>query len=227
MQRLSRWGTEPNGVKIIFTPADLQLCKLLAPTPARSPWSYQYLPTSYIGPLLERSQASAAQRVHALKRKPYYYFRLPEQPLNNYRDLIYQIGPAGLEELKKDGLVIPNAKHRRMPHELLASLIAASFEYGARIHALPIDAIYNNRTDMTPDWSILPLRRRSGVGGQHHQAVLLLLRSGQGRRHHRPDRPHPRPDPTGRRGVDCRADRDRARTPRTHRCQAAPSLAEG
>lgn len=161
--RLSRWSDEARRdkrgkpVPSVFGPADLEVCKLLAPTAkARHPWGYQYLPTNYVPLLLRRGPAGAADRLRDLKRKPNSYLQLPEQPKNNSRALIYAIAPKGIDELREEGFEVPRFTHRRLPHELMACLAAASFEYASIKHSdVKIDPVFKGDIDpIIPDWPV-------------------------------------------------------------------------
>jgi hypothetical protein len=110
-----------------FTASDLEICELLAPYAfAREPWGYYCLPSSYFGLLLNRSIANTAMRVSELRGLP-YHTKLSEQTKNLYRDLIFQIDRAGIEQLREVGYEV-KLRSRPIPHELMACSIAASFE---------------------------------------------------------------------------------------------------
>jgi hypothetical protein len=156
--RRSRWN-DPPPVKI-FTESDLDICKLLASSIlARDPWGYHYLPTSYFGPLLERGNQGAGHRVNALRGRP-HYTALAEQPHDNYRQLIYQLYRGGADALCEAGHKI-RPHSRPTSHELMACIIAASFEIGAREHRLPISIVPNLQLPIHPDWRIFTLQGRS------------------------------------------------------------------
>jgi hypothetical protein len=157
-KRKSRW-VEPPPIKL-FTGSDLEICKLLAPSAfAREPWGYQCLPSKYFGPLLGRSQANTARRASELRGKP-RYTKLSEQPHNFYRELIFQIDQAGIEQLRDAGFDV-KLRSRPVPHELLASCIAASFEIGARQHDLPIVIHPTVKLAAHPDWPLFTLAGRT------------------------------------------------------------------
>jgi hypothetical protein len=153
----SRWSDAPRlddegkVVPVIFGARDLEICKLLTPY-AREPWGYQYLPTSYIAALDGRSYNAVRARLSRIHKKPYAYIKLPDQPKNNYRDRIFSIAPNGLSEIKEAGIDVPKFKHRVLPHELMACITAASFEYGARKHKLDISFPRQPKEDFYPDF---------------------------------------------------------------------------
>jgi hypothetical protein len=152
--RRSRWDTRKRG-STRFQESDFEICRLLSP--AREPWGYQYATTGYIRVLLNRG-GGILDRLPELSS--HNYLQLPEQPRNNYRDLIYALGKEGVAELRAAGLAVPPLLLRKLPHELLCCIIAASFEYGAKAHGLPI-----SRSDIDcniyPDWPVFKL-------GNHH-----------------------------------------------------------
>jgi hypothetical protein len=153
--RNSRWSIEGHKdqkgrlIPVLFGASDLEICKLLAPI--RNPWGYQYLPTSYFHLLLNRGRAMS-KRLDDLTDKPNCYIKRPEQPRNNYRDIVYALDNRGADELRAAGFDLSRLHLRQLPHELMACLIAASFEYGAVKHNIPIipkewpDVIFR------PDW---------------------------------------------------------------------------
>jgi hypothetical protein len=158
----SRWSTEPrvdekgNVKPVIFNSFDLDICRLLTPY-AREPWGYQYLPTHYIALLLDRSYEAIRARMTKLLPEPYEYVRLPDQPQTNSRFRIFSVAPNGLDEIQQAGIVVPKFKLRPMPHELLACMAGASFEYGARKHGLPIRLKQRPECDGYPDWPFFTL----------------------------------------------------------------------
>jgi hypothetical protein len=119
------------------------------------------LPSHYFAPLLGRGTQGVARRVAELRGKP-YYVALAEQPHNNYRPFIYQLAKAGAEEVRESGY---DAKLRSRPvaHELMACLIAASFEIGAKKHAIPITLASAPAIDLPiePDWPPFILEGRT------------------------------------------------------------------
>jgi hypothetical protein len=155
----SRWSHKPRLddagelCPFIFNSNDLEICRLLTPQ-AREPWGYQYLPTRYIAGLSGRSYGAVRARLSKMHPEPYAYIKLPDQPRNNYRERIFAIAPNGLSEIREAGIDFPKFKLRRLPHELMACIIAASFEYGARKHKLSITVDNHVRADFYPDWPI-------------------------------------------------------------------------
>jgi hypothetical protein len=151
--RRSRW-VAPKG-RINFTPRDLEICKLLTPHAlVRYPWSYAYLPTRYFAPLLKTGAFYTPNRLAQLRSAG--YVTLPDQPRNNFRDLIYQLGKAGASEVRELGYqfeLVPRA----LAHELGSCLLAADFELGARKYALPLDIISIPDLTKLPDWPIFTL----------------------------------------------------------------------
>jgi len=140
----NRWSDAPrkdaNGkiIPVRFVETDFPICALLDPSnTSRDPWSYQYLPTSYIPLLLGRGTNGCADRCGELFCRPGSYLAQPDQPRNNYRDIIWNIGKGGIMELRDAGFTIRDTRLRRLPHELMVSLVMASIEYGAKKHNLP------------------------------------------------------------------------------------------
>ena len=85
--RHSRWSDEPRRdsagkpIPIRFGENDLEVCKLLASsTVCRAPWSYQYLPSTYIPAILQRGDA-LKRRLDWLTDEPNWYVQRPVQPL--------------------------------------------------------------------------------------------------------------------------------------------------
>jgi hypothetical protein len=156
--RRSRWD-DPSPAKM-FTESDLEICKLLAPSiQAREPWGYHYLPTSYFGPLLNRGLHGAGNRANALRGQP-HYTTLAEQPHDNYRQLIYQLYRGGAEALREAGYEI-KLHPRATSHELLACIIAASFEIGARQNNLPLKLLHVDDLPAIPDWPVFQMQGRA------------------------------------------------------------------
>lgn len=155
--RRSRW-VAPKG-HINLTPRDLEICKLLTPyTQVRCPWSYAYLPTRYFAPLLETGALYTPNRLAQLRAAG--YVTLPDQPRNNFRDLIYQLGKAGASEVRELGHqfeLVP----RVLAHELGSCLLAADIELGARKYALPLDIVSIPGLTKLPDWPVFTLAGRS------------------------------------------------------------------
>jgi hypothetical protein len=140
---------------VIFHDGDLEICKLLTPyVQARYPWGYTYLPTRYFAPLLQRGADNMPNRLAALRGND--YVKLPDQPLNNCRDLIYQLGKAGYAEIRDLGYEF-EIHPRTLPHELGACLTAADIELGARKYDLPIDLITVPPIAKRPDWPVFTL----------------------------------------------------------------------
>jgi hypothetical protein len=150
--RWSRTGRKDKNGKLkhaTFDHPDLKICKLLSPV--RMPWGYQYMPTSYFHLLLKRGK-SMKRRLNELVDEPGCYIKIPTQYQKNSRDLIYALADAGADELRQVGLFVPRIHLRELPHELMSCLIAASFEYGARIHNIPITPQEWPDSSTRPDW---------------------------------------------------------------------------
>lgn len=128
--------------------SDLDIYELLAYlAPVRRPWSYPVLPTTYIAGLLNRDLCSINKRLGKLRASPINTIYLPSQPENYYRELVHALDRNGADRLKEIGVTLPKYDHGPLPHELLMSMWAASFEYtGFSI----TPAIY--RTRARPDW---------------------------------------------------------------------------
>jgi hypothetical protein len=139
--------------RLTFNEGDLEICNLLSPT--RAPWGYQYLPSGYFPALLNRREGMK-DRLGPLSRPPNTYLKIPEQPHNNYRDLIYSLDSKGADELREAGHTVPRLHLRKLPHELMACCIGASFEIGATKHELPI-TIHTVSNDFYPDWPVFSL----------------------------------------------------------------------
>lgn len=159
--RRSRWA-DPLPVKV-FVESDLEICKLLTPAlHVREPWGYGHLPSSYFSPLLGRGKKGILRRVRDLRGSP-SYLELSEQPQNNYRDLIYRLSRAGQDEVIAAGgnpLKIKRPSHP-VPHELLACIIAASFEMGSREISAPISLHPKMNLPVIPDWPIFDFMGRT------------------------------------------------------------------
>jgi hypothetical protein len=156
----SRWDTskrvDGNGAQIpvLFTANDLDMCKLLCPVQGvRTPWSYQYLPTGYLAPLLGREAQYISNRAQELVCEPYNYLAQPDQPQTNFRDIIYSIGANGVDELREHNAEIPRRSLRPLAHELMASIVAASFEYGSITQGVSIEVVKENHA-FYPDWPV-------------------------------------------------------------------------
>jgi Replication-relaxation len=179
--RQSRWGIPPP-VKM-FTASDLEICKLLAPSiQARYPWGYQYLPSYHFAPLLgRRGNEWTRKRVSTLRGRP-HYTALAEQSHNNYRQPIYQLYRGGADALTEAGFPM-KLKPRPTSHELLACIIAASIEYGARQNNLPIKLLETSDLPANPDWPVFTLQGRAvfieadmGTESMHAQVAEKLQR---------------------------------------------------
>lgn len=156
--RHSRWSDEPRRdatgkpIAVRFGEADLEVCKLLAPYMAcRAPWSYQYLPSTYIPAILQRGTA-LKRRLDWLTDEPNWYVQRPVQPRSLTRELIYALDKRGADELREAGIDVPKYRLRPLSHELMACLCAASFEIGARKHGLPIRTFEWPTSSLRPDW---------------------------------------------------------------------------
>ena len=165
--RHSRWSDEPRRdsagkpIPIRFGENDLEVCKLLASsTVCRAPWSYQYLPSTYIPAILQRGDA-LKRRLDWLTDEPNWYVQRPVQPRNLSRELIYALDKRGADELREAGIEVPKYRLRPLPHELMACLCAASFEIGARAHGLPIRTHEWPIANPRPDW--VPFQLGTGL----------------------------------------------------------------
>lgn len=157
----SRWDTskrlDEKGklTPLIFTGNDLDICKLLCPTQTvRTPWSYQYLPTGAIAKLLDRDLQYISNRLQELVCEPWNYLAQADQPQTNFRDIIYSIGANGVDELKEAGADIPRRSLRPLAHELMASLVAASFEYGSTTQKGVSIEVVKESHSFYPDWPV-------------------------------------------------------------------------
>jgi hypothetical protein len=151
--RDDRWNPKPPKA-FDFTANDLALCKLFVPF-AREPWGYQYLPTHYIGPLVGRSYTVIRDRAKDLVALG--YLALPDQPRTYDRFRIFSNGPNGLAEVREAGIEFPKFKLRQLKHELMACLIAASFEYGANKNGLEIVTRGRPDCDVYADWPLFTI----------------------------------------------------------------------
>jgi hypothetical protein len=133
--RNSRWDREPKldgaGKPIVarLSEDDLVILKLLG--------RYRYLPSDYLASLTGRSLPALQTRLEVLCRKPNGYINRPHQQRANAdantRRLIYELDDRGAEELRGRGLPYSRKKYlRNFAHELMACMIAASFEIGAK-----------------------------------------------------------------------------------------------
>lgn len=133
--RNSRWDREPKldraGKPIVarLSEDDLVILKFLG--------RYRYLPSDYLASLTGRSLPALQARLEVLCRKPNSYINRPHQQRANAdantRRLIYELDDRGAEELRGRGLAYCRKKYlRNFAHELMACMIAASLEIGAR-----------------------------------------------------------------------------------------------
>jgi hypothetical protein len=98
---------------------------------------YRYLPSDYLASLTGRSLPALQARLEVLCRKPNSYINRPHQQRANAdantRRLIYELDDRGAEELRGRGIPYSRKKYlRNFAHELMACMIAASFEIGAQ-----------------------------------------------------------------------------------------------
>lgn len=139
-KRRSRWTKPPllkkDGTKKrrSVTSKDEDILRLLTPGSAlRKPWGYTLLRSHYISTLLEREHYSTLGSLDALASAGGYIY-LPEQPINNFRHLVYSISEKGAKHIDQ-----PRPKHLHLyRHELMCCDIAASFEITARTHGATI-----------------------------------------------------------------------------------------
>jgi hypothetical protein len=133
--RNSRWDREPKldraGKPIVarLSEDDFAILKLLG--------RYRYLPSDYLASLTGRSLPALQARLEVLCRKPNNYINRPHQQRANAnantRRMIYELDDRGAEELRWRGLPCSRKKYlRNFAHELMACMIAASFEIGAK-----------------------------------------------------------------------------------------------
>jgi hypothetical protein len=175
-QRNSRWDREPklNGGRPIvarITDDDINIFKLLG--------RYRYLPSDYIAALSSRSLPAVQARLEILCRKPNCYLNRPHQQRDtadaNTRRLIYELDDKGAEILRTHGSVYSRKKYlQNFGHELMACMIAASFEIGTRDHSniriigwheLLESPQMPAATKQLPDPQIMPVLR----DGKHHE----------------------------------------------------------
>lgn len=127
---------------------DLDIYELLAYlAPARRPWSYPVLPTSYIAALLKRDLRGINTRLSKLRASPVNTIYLPSQPVNFYRELVHALDRNGADKLREQGICLPKYDHGPLAHELGMSIWAASFEHSG----LPITPA-QYKTKARPDW---------------------------------------------------------------------------
>ena len=133
--RNSRWDREPklsrSGKPVIarLSEDDITVFKLLA--------HYRYLPSDYLAALTGRSLPALQARLEILCRKPNCYINRPHQQRDNAdanaRRLIYELDDKGADEIANRGIIYLRRKHlRNFAHELMACIIAASFEIGTK-----------------------------------------------------------------------------------------------
>ena len=157
---------------LVFNDGHLEMVKLLSPVKARDPWSYQYLPVRYVPALLGQSLEYGRKQVTWLASEPWNYLHLPEQSEIYSCPLIVSVGKEGKQELRHIGVSLPNKPLRPIPHELLACISAASFEYGAKQHGFKIEVV-EREADVTPDWPVFKL-----TGEKEH---IIFLEADMGR----------------------------------------------
>lgn len=157
----SRWDTSARldekgkPIPVVFGADDLEICRLFAPVQGvRQPFSYQYLPTGYVPLLLGRGKEYMINRLQQLVCEPHCYLAQPDQPRNNFRDIIFSIGANGIDELREVGHDVPRKALRRLPHELFNCIGAASFEYGSTQHKGVKIELVKERHDFYPDLPI-------------------------------------------------------------------------
>lgn len=159
-KRRSRWVDPPTVTH--FSETDLEICKLLTPVfGIRDPWGYGYLPSSYFSGLLNRGVKGTPKRVSELRGKP-HYVELAEQPRNNYRQQIFRLSDAGEDEVAAAAGGLKIRRHpRAVSHELMACIIAASFEVGAREYGTSITLHPKLNLPIIPDWPIFDFAGRT------------------------------------------------------------------
>ena len=109
------------------------------------------------------------KRLRKLSDKPYRYIRKPDQPRNNFRDLIYALDIRGADEIREVGNAVGRPSNRALPHELMACIIAASFEYGAKDTDANIDFEFKlPELGLRPDWR--PFR----LTNPQQQAIVFI-----------------------------------------------------
>jgi len=141
-KRRSRWKKPPllksDGTKRKRAPTqkDEEILQLLTPgSGLRRPWGYSLLRSNYISTLLSRDHSSALESLDALTAAGGYLY-LPEQPVNNFRHLVYALSEKGAKHIDQ-----PRPRHIHLyRHELMSCDIAASFEVAARRHGANIFA---------------------------------------------------------------------------------------
>jgi hypothetical protein len=149
----SRLSTESTG-PLQFKDNDLQILSLLASRALiRAPWSYQYLTGEYIEKLLGRS-AHVRRRLQKMCEKDKRFLEHVERPANIAAPLIYTLAARGEDKLTDAGFAIPAFHPRKLPHELMACIIAASFEVASQETNTPISVQQVHHAGVVPDWHV-------------------------------------------------------------------------
>jgi hypothetical protein len=103
--------------------------------------------------------ARVKRRINALRGAP-HYIELVDQPHNNNCEFVFRIGEGGVKDLKKIGFQQQlSAKHT--PHDLLACMVAASFEIGSCERKVSIEVIDAPQLNIQPDWPIFNFAGKS------------------------------------------------------------------
>lgn len=135
-RRNSRWGDAPildrDGRPRIAVVTERDINGILKPL-AR----HRYLPVDYLHAFAGGSLDYLTDRLALLSRRPNSYLARPTRQRDNaaanHRRLIYELADRGVWLLRERGILVerggPPANFR---HELMASLIMASFEFGCR-----------------------------------------------------------------------------------------------
>ena len=156
-ERQPKLAADGKPSSLFFTKNDREICALLAPTSTRFPWGYYYLPTTYIFTLIDRQPFVVRRRLRDL----FDHGFLERQGIRTlYRDEIYSLNAKGEEKLRSPDNRMPFYRPRRLTHELLACIIGASFEYGARAYNLSILPGENN-SPSRPDWPVFTIGRHT------------------------------------------------------------------
>jgi hypothetical protein len=130
---------------------DTEILHLLSyPAKLREPWTYEYLPTDYIAPLVGRGAYGLPKRLRALFDEPLCLLDRPG-PIILYRQLIWSLGDNGVKTLREEGIELPPRKPRKIPHALMADMCAASFELAAKQFNLPISVVPAKTNLFRPD----------------------------------------------------------------------------
>lgn len=134
MERRSRFIASPTGKPFVITAKNIEVLTLLQ--------RYRYLPSNYIAALLGwkgdyyKDLLSKLRHEAGLVECPNASW---EAANARYRPAVYGITRKGEEELKKRGLYVPRPKTgHEFNHELMACLVQASFELGAREQGLQL-----------------------------------------------------------------------------------------